>query len=134
MTRSGGCLCGSVRYTLDTDPMAAAICHCRNCQKQSGSTRSVNWVLPRGAVQVEGDLATYEDRGDSGAAVLRQFCPNCGSAIRTLAESMPQVEILKVGSLDETPEIAPVAEIYMANAAGWEKTVATWPRLERGQG
>jgi hypothetical protein len=40
--RSGGCLCGTVRYTLDCEPVMLALCHCTHCQKQSGSAFSAN--------------------------------------------------------------------------------------------
>src|SRR5678815_601679 len=84
--RSGGCLCGQVRYTVPAEPLATAICHCRNCQKQSGSAFSVVTVFPRDALIVEGTLTVYEDRGTSGQTVFRQFCGVCGSPVLTDTE------------------------------------------------
>jgi hypothetical protein len=37
MEIKGGCLCGAVRYTAEADPTSATVCHCRDCQKFTGS-------------------------------------------------------------------------------------------------
>ena len=84
MKIEGGCLCGKVRYSADTEPAFVGVCHCKNCQKQAGTAFSVIMGIPAAALSVEGELKTYEDRGDSGQAVLRRFCPNSGSPIALL--------------------------------------------------
>ena len=116
----GGCLCGSVRYTVATPPKSVSVCHCRHCRKQSGSHRSFNWVIHLDALAINGELATYEDTGDSGEPVLRQFCARCGSPIRTLAALMPGLAVLKAGTLDETPPEVPNYALYAVHAAPWE--------------
>ena len=37
MTRTGSCLCGQVRYSLDGEPFLTGVCHCADCRKESGS-------------------------------------------------------------------------------------------------
>ncbi|MGM5024046.1 GFA family protein [Tardiphaga sp. 367_B4_N1_1] len=129
---SGGCLCGSIRYTVTASPTVVSLCHCRNCRKQSGSTRSINWIVQEQDLAVTGELATYCDTGESGKAVLRQFCPRCGSPIRTLAEVMPGLAILKAGSLDDTAPNVPQRASYTANAAAWELLALDCPQFQRG--
>ena len=63
---SGGCLCGTVRFTANGEPGFVGICHCRNCQRQSGSAFAVVLGFPVAAVAVQGELKTYTDTGDSG--------------------------------------------------------------------
>ncbi len=116
----GGCLCGRVRYTVNATPRSVSLCHCRNCRKQSGSNRSMNWVVAQEDLQIIGDLSSYEDVGDSGRPVLRQFCGHCGSPIRTLAQLLTGVAVLKAGTLDESPERAPQYALYTRRAAAWE--------------
>lgn len=41
MSITGRCLCGAVQYELAGKPLPTAVCHCRNCQRQSGSALSV---------------------------------------------------------------------------------------------
>ena len=131
-TLKGGCLCGRVRYTVTTPPKSVSLCHCRNCRKQSGSNRSMNWLVPVDALVITGDLTTYRDVGDSGKPVLRQFCGRCGSPIRTLAEVLPGLAVLKAGTLDETPTVPPKYALYTIRAADWETEgliCPTFPRM-----
>jgi hypothetical protein len=129
---NGGCLCGSVRYTVCAPSKSVSLCHCRNCRKQSGSNRSMNWLLPIEALVITGDLSTYHDVGESGKPVLRQFCGRCGSPIRTLAEVLPGLAVLKAGTLDETSSVPPNYALYVIRAADWEKEglgCATYERM-----
>jgi hypothetical protein len=48
----GSCLCGSVTYTCDADPIASANCHCRDCQKASGAPFTTNVIVPEDSVQI----------------------------------------------------------------------------------
>ena len=47
MEIKGGCLCGAVRYTADADPTSATVCHCKDCQKFTGSAFAVLVRVPR---------------------------------------------------------------------------------------
>src|SRR4030095_16347895 len=98
---SGGCLCGKVRYETGAAPVRTGVCHCRNCQKQAGSAFSINVAVPKQALSIKGTLKTYADKGDSGKAVNRRFCPDCGSPIISEAEALPDVVIIKAGTLDD---------------------------------
>ena len=59
-TITGGCLCGRVRYTVTGDPAPAGICHCRNCQRYTGSWFEAVMAFPPDAVNVQGEVKTYE--------------------------------------------------------------------------
>lgn len=79
---AGGCLCGAVRYESDAQSVVTAVCHCKHCQKQSGSAFSVIIGVPKGALDFHGKpLAVFHDVGDSRLPVRRKFCPDCGSPI-----------------------------------------------------
>lgn len=60
-TLAGGCLCGSVRYAMNADPLMVVTCHCVHCQKQSGSAFSLVVVLARDALALEGDIASRRE-------------------------------------------------------------------------
>lgn len=119
MSSEGGCLCGQVRYSFSGDPFLTAICHCRNCQKQSGSAFSVVCAIPADAYAQQGETRVYEDRGDSGKGVARHFCPDCGSPIISVAEGLPGVVIVKAGTLDDFAAATPAAEVYCDSALSW---------------
>ena len=80
-TRSGGCLCGAVRYDVSAPALSVVACHCRDCQRQAGSAFSIIAVFPRDAVHFSGTPALYRGHGDSGGAVERNFCGACGSPL-----------------------------------------------------
>ena len=116
---TGGCLCGQVRYSADTDAVFTAVCHCRNCQKQAGTAFSIVVAIPRAALTVSGRTKTFHDTGDSGQSVERRFCPECGSPIVSEIAVMPDVAFIKAGTLDETQWLAPTMEVYCSSAQRW---------------
>ena len=113
---TGGCLCGKVRFSADVDPMFAGICHCRNCQKETGSAFAIVVAVPQAALTVQGDLKTYEDKGDSGKPMYRRFCPECGSTVVDEAAAMPGVLMIQAGTLDDPSWLKPNMQIYCDSA------------------
>lgn len=119
MKRQGGCLCGRVRYEVAGDPIAVVVCHCINCQKQSGSTFSINMIGVSDQVSVQGDLSTYADQSDSGDPVNRKFCNNCGSPIYSEILSQDNLIALKIGTLDDTSDLEPQVQVWCASKQNW---------------
>jgi hypothetical protein len=116
---SGSCLCGKIRFTANAEPGFVGVCHCRNCQRNSGSAFAVVLGFPAGAVSTQGELKTYIDTGESGKSVFRQFFPDCGSSISSEAEVMPGMIMLKAGSMDDSSVVKPVMQIYCDSAQPW---------------
>ena len=116
---TGRCLCGGVTYEAAGEPILTAICHCRNCQRQAGSAFSVILGFPSAAIQVQGALKTYDDVGESGATVHRQFCPICGSPLFSIMADNPQVTFVKAGTLDDVSRLAPQFQIWCKSAQPW---------------
>lgn len=126
----GGCLCGQVRYRGTAAPAFTAVCHCKHCQKQSGTSFSIVLGLPHGSLAIErGALKTYRDTGASGQAVDRKFCPECGSAIVTEVAAMPALTFLKAGTLDDTSGLQPQMEIWCDHAQPWLPQTDGRPRM-----
>jgi hypothetical protein len=119
MTITGGCLCGAVRYTCDSDPLLCVTCHCTNCQKQAGSALSVIIAVPETAVAFEGVLTTYNDTGDSGGTVRRQFCGTCGSPVFSRVDSPQGLMFIKAGTLDDTSILKPAFHCYAKSKQDW---------------
>jgi hypothetical protein len=131
-TRTGGCLCGGVRYVVKGEPEGNAVCHCTRCQKQSGSLFSFNLFYREGDFEQQGDTAVFEDSGDSGQPVHRHFCARCGSPLFTKAAAMPGLVLIKAGTLDDTGRLpAPGAEIYTVHAPAWLDAFHGAVRFER---
>jgi hypothetical protein len=116
---TGGCLCGRVRYTAAGEPAFSGICHCRNCQRFTGSAFETTIGFPTSSVSVQGDLKTYDEISDAGRAVHRRFCPNCGSGVIAEADAFPGMTIFLAGSLDDPTAYKPTMELYCSSAQPW---------------
>lgn len=106
--RTGGCLCGAVRYEVRGEPYISGLCHCATCRKLTGSAFSAtaNWRADQ--FKTTGALKTYE---------RRLFCPTCGSRLFYLFDG--GVEIF-LGTLDVAPNhIPPTLEVWTARRESW---------------
>ena len=116
----GSCLCGAVRYHSDAEPVLAAICNCKNCQRQSGSAYSVVVALPKGSIVMDAAVPdTFDDVGETGMAVRRRFCSSCGSPIFSEVDSTPELDYLKAGTLDDTSWLEPQVNIWCDSEQHW---------------
>ena len=60
---TGGCMCGAIRYECSGEPVATLNCHCRECQRLTGSAFVVELFVPRSAVTITGDAKYYDEIG-----------------------------------------------------------------------
>ena len=111
--RTGGCLCGAVRYSVRGHPVHVVRCHCADCRKESGSAFTVYAHWPVEAFELSGEVASYDGRG---------FCPRCGSRLldTTGVDSGGTLIEIRIGSLDEAPfELKPEDEIWVKRRESW---------------
>lgn len=118
---SGSCVCGAVRYSSSAEPVATVFCHCRDCQKFSGSGYSANVAVPDDSLSLEGPLKSYRAPGGSGKALTRSFCPECGSQIAIRAESFAGVTLIQAGSMDDASWVEPGLHIWCSSAQPWDR-------------
>lgn len=116
---TGGCLCGEITYTLGSDPKLCVACHCKNCQRQSGSVLSIIIGVSEADLDIKGQVKTYDDTGDSGKRVMRQFCGNCGSPVFTRLEGSDGMMFIKAGTLDDTSSLKPAIHCYTKSKQQW---------------
>ena len=135
MTRiTGGCLCRRVRWEATGEPAFTGCCHCRSCQRYTGSAFNAFAVFPGANVQITGELRTYEDQSDSGQPVHRRFCPNCGSGVASELDSLPGMTVLLAGGFDDPAEFTPGMEIYWDRAQPWVQAGAERQRFAKMPG
>ena len=130
----GGCLCGAVRYTAEADPTSATICHCRDCQKFTGSVFAALVRVPKEAMTIEGTLKTFTSLGGSGNPILRHFCPECGSSIAEEPGTRPGMIILNVGTFDDPSVAKPGGEIFRVDAVRWVEVHGDISQFAKGAG
>jgi hypothetical protein len=118
---AGQCLCGAVAYRCDGRPLATANCHCRDCQRQTGSAFSILVAVRAAGLHVTGDaLREYETTGeDSGLRVRRRFCGRCGSPIVSLPDATPGLAYIKAGTLDDPSWLRPTVDVWCDSRQPW---------------
>lgn len=128
--RTGGCLCGQVRYRVHADPVGARICWCRDCQRIAGNG-TANALFPAQAVEIAGSLGEYLRPGASGNTVRRRFCPHCGCHLFADTPAYPGAMVVRIGTLDDPGSIKPRANIWSSSAPGWACLDPSLERVER---
>ena len=121
MKASGGCLCGAVRYEIDGEPVFSAHCHCRDCQRATGTGHVSVSGFRREAVTITGETRGFTVKGDSGQGITRFFCPVCGSLLYSAPEAMSGMINVTAGTLDDPSVFQPQASIYTKDRHAWDK-------------
>lgn len=120
MKRTGGCACGALRYDVAGEPRLMAACHCKACQRRTGSAHGVGCFFKADDVQVvSGDYATYRRTADSGRVVTFRFCPECGTTVMWKGDAMPDGVAVAGGTFDETDWIRPARHVWTSQAQAW---------------
>ena len=118
--REGGCLCDAVRYRAHGKPSRTVVCHCKFCQRCTGTAFAVWPTFPHKDVQVSGALSLYEHRSDeSGRWIRRYFCPRCGTTLTSTFEKGPEEIAILGGTFDDTAWISVDRHVWTRSAHHW---------------
>ena len=117
---TGGCLCGRIRYETDAQPLGAVLCHCRDCQRITGSAFGAAMMFPKTAVTVTGETRSYASLGSSGKQAVRHFCANCGSIVYGTPEIVPDFINIYAGTLDDPTLFQPGFAIFKRDRRAWD--------------
>jgi hypothetical protein len=127
---NGSCMCGAVRYECSAEPIMMGNCHCRDCQRATGTAFAAALLVPRDAVTITGDVKYYDVIGDSGRNVGRGFCPNCGSRLFS-KPPIPELMGIMAGSLDDSSWFQPVMDCYTISAQPWDYMNPELPKFAK---
>ena len=99
----GGCLCGHIRYSVKTEPMRVTICHCRFCQRATGSAFLVEPIFGKSDFSLTaGEPTIYQHRSEgSGKIVNVHFCARCGTKLFLSFERFSEVVGVYGGTFDD---------------------------------
>ncbi|MBM2805457.1 MAG: aldehyde-activating protein [Deltaproteobacteria bacterium] len=128
---SGGCICGAVRYECSAEPVVSGFCHCRDCQRETGSGFGATLFVPRNAVRITGEVKYYDGKGDSGQVVSRGFCPTCGARLFGKPALLPELLAIRAGSLDDPSRFRPERDIYVSSAQPWDFMNPALPKFAK---
>ena len=118
----GGCACGAIRYALTAAPMIVHACHCRDCQKLTGSAFVLNLWIERKFVEAREPepVAFRVPPGSSGKPHDVFRCASCGTALWSKYHAAPGDTLLvRVGTLDDPSAIEPPVHIFTRSKVPW---------------
>jgi len=127
--RTGGCLCGAVRFTVTAEKLVVRTCWCRLCQALGAGSATVNAGFPSEAVSVSGQVTTHTSTADSGTVLHRSFCPVCGTPLFSQAETRRHLIFIRVGAMDQRDDLAPQVTIWAGAAPIWACFDPNLPRV-----
>lgn len=128
----GGCACGAIRYACASKPVASFNCHCRSCQRYTGSAFISAILVPAAAFSLtRGQPTYYTVQADSGSEISRGFCAVCGSPVVTRLSRMADVVGIPAGSIDDPSWHKPAMDIYTSSAQPWDYMNPDLPKFPK---
>ncbi len=125
---TGGCSCGAVRYEIDEAPIDAGYCHCRMCQRFTGSAIATFAAFPTESIHFTQGAPKYYK---SSPLVDRGFCADCGSSL-AYRPSIPQWSdwiAIQMGTLDHPENISPTWHGGIESQMPWLDVHDNLPRV-----
>lgn len=118
---SGGCLCGSIRYTILKKPLLAYTCHCRFCQKDTGTAHRSALATLNEHVDLSGkEFKVYTYKSDEhGRHLYKNFCPDCGTTISLKTQRFPERQVIMLGTLDDPSQVQLSTHMFAEEAFHW---------------
>jgi hypothetical protein len=130
-TIEGGCACGQVRYRLASRPMFVHCCHCKDCQRQTGSAFVINALIETDRIEkLNGETKAVAVPTDSGRPHDIHRCPSCETALWSHYGGRQALAFVRVGTLDEPSELPPDVHIYTRSKLPWVALPANVPAYE----
>lgn len=117
----GRCTCGDLRYRLHARPMFVHCCHCRWCQRETGTAFALNAMVESDRVEVlQGDTETVDTPSNSGKGQKIVRCPRCKVAVWShYAGAGEVVCFVRVGTLEEPNRVTPDIHIFTSSKLPW---------------
>jgi hypothetical protein len=121
MNLEGGCSCGAIRYKLTAEPLIVHACHCRDCQRISGSAFAINLWMERKSVEAAGaEPVSFRLTGGSGNPHDVFFCTACGTYLWSRYHGAGgDFLFVRAGTLDNPEAVRPDVHIYTRSKLPW---------------
>jgi hypothetical protein len=127
----GGCGCGAVRYRLESAPMFVNCCHCKDCQRQTGTGFVINALIETDRITlIQGKPEPVAMPTGSGRPHDIYRCPTCRTALWSDYGRRPALRFVRVGTLDEPAALKPDAHIFTRSKLPWIELKADIPSFD----
>lgn len=122
-TCEGACGCGSVRYSIEPEPLIVHCCHCRWCQRQTGTAFALNALIEASRVTLlQGEVEAIDTPSPSGRGQTIVRCPTCRVAVWShyfMGGLKERVCFIRVGTLDNPDRLPPDVHIFTSTKQPW---------------
>ncbi|MGI0154321.1 GFA family protein [Pseudidiomarina sp. WS423] len=127
-THRGSCLCGAVTFEVQGEFDSFYVCHCRYCQKDTGSAHAANLFASSATLNWLAGAEAVTSFTLPNTRHSKSFCRHCGSAL----PNQPSVSMLMVpaGCLDSPINLSPTARLFTASEPTWCKALETSPTFQ----
>ncbi len=130
-TFEGGCGCGAVRYRLESAPMFVNCCHCKDCQRQTGTAFVINALIETDRITLlKGKPEPVSMPTESGRPHDVYRCPTCRTALWSDYGRRPSLRFVRVGTLDEPSALKPDAHIFTRSKLPWIQLSSDIPSFD----
>ncbi len=131
-TFEGGCTCRHIRYRLASRPLFVNCCHCRWCQRDSGTAFAMNAMIEAERVEcLGGEVEVIDTPTLSGKGQKISRCPKCSIAVwSNYSGAGPTVRFVRVGTLDEPDRLPPDVHIFTLSKQPWVVLPAGVPAVD----
>ena len=110
---TGSCLCGSVNYKSNSDPLVIQNCHCDQCRKATGSVYLTSLFIKEENFEITGEVNNYSHLSDAGNNMTKYFCPKCGSQVFGKNSGRPGIITIRAGTVNEKDIIKPIRNLFL---------------------
>jgi hypothetical protein len=128
--RHAQCACGQLSLVAQGEPVRISICHCRACQRRTGSAFGIQARFPAAAVAMTGRSASWRRTGDSGGSIDSRFCPDCGGTVWYTLDAAPGMVAVPIGCFADPGFPAPTVSVYDELRHHWLRLPARLTRRE----
>lgn len=127
----GGCTCREVRYRMASAPLFVHCCHCRWCQRETGSSFALNAMIEAERVSLlSGSVDIVATPSNSGKGQRVSRCPRCRIAVwSNYAGAGDAVHFVRVGTLDDPDRLPPDIHIFTMSKQPWVILPADTPAV-----
>jgi hypothetical protein len=130
-TLAGGCACGAIRYKLTESPLIVHACHCRDCQRITGSAFVINLWIERRFVEPSLTPKSFRLIAGTGKPHDVFFCEKCGVYLWSVYHAAPgDALFVRAGTLDQPEQVKPDVHIFIRSKLPWLQLPRDMPAFE----
>ncbi len=117
--RNAACSCGQLRLKCLGEPDSVSLCHCRDCQRRTGSAFGIAAFFPAESVEVDGESRRFARSRDDGIDFEFHFCPNCGGTVYWMSTGKAGLVAVATGAFADPAFPAPDRVVHERHRHPW---------------